>query len=849
MKSTAYARLDVAALANVPAELREKIRFVCWREEVRNGKPTKVPVNPHRGQDAESDNPGTWGTLTEAVACYEVHPDTLHGVGRMFDPADGIIGIDFDKCLDDHGAIKPGTLAAEWLPKLNSYSEVSPSGKGIKTWIRATHVLDGKTGRKNPKLGVEVYRSHRYFTVTGRRLPQFSGDIEVRQSEVDDFVQAVFPANKHAVATPSLRVPSTLNDAEIIRRASEAKNGPKFLALWNGNIEGHGSQSEADAALCSLLWFWTNDREAVDNLFRQSGLMRPKWNRADYQKSTLDLACKGEVYSPTNARPRLPTDAMGAALNDPRPKIRLPGDDRLLSDFSSEVGAILSPKEVYIRNGEIVMLDGSELRLVTPQMFRTLVERHCICYRQRTHKEQTYQIGLTMRDDDARGVLASPQFVAQLRRVRRLNSCRQPIQRTDGKMILLPVGYYAPSQTLTLPGVEYVEEMALTEAVEAVNDLLGEFVFTDARSKAVAVAALVGLYAAQLLPEGALRPCFIVTKNAEGAGATTLVMCSVVPVLGVFPTGVKADDDAETRKALTAAVREAKQVILLDNQRSRLASAALEAFLSSPQWCDRVLGENSTFTGPNIATVFASANGCTVNPDMRRRSLFIELHLDVERAEDRQFRRPLDLPTLLSMRPSILGALWALVRHWDTQGRPAPTRSHSAFASWAKIVGGIVEAAGFSCPLETATVAAVADTDGEDMQGLIAVMEVERRYTFAEIVEVCQANGCFEGLVGETGDELKNASRVAMSRLLLRYECRLVGERRFQIEGKGHARRYHVECVSPDARSHAEHAVPADKGKQSRTRDGRKERAERVSVQPELAPTTTTEGGHDEQIL
>ncbi len=114
---------------------------------------------------------------------------------------------------------------------------------------------------------MEVYRSHRYLRGHGASAaPANAGDIEVRQSEVDDFVQAVFPANKHAVATPSLRVPSTLNDAEIIRRASEAKNGPKFLALWNGNIEGHGSQSEADAALCSLLWFWTNDREAVDNL-------------------------------------------------------------------------------------------------------------------------------------------------------------------------------------------------------------------------------------------------------------------------------------------------------------------------------------------------------------------------------------------------------------------------------------------------------------------------------------------------------------------------------------------------------------------------------------------------------
>ena len=125
--------------------------------------------------------------------------------------------------------------------------------------------------------------------------------------------------------------------------------------------------------------------------------------------------------------------------------------------------------------------------------------------------------------------------------------------------------------------------------------LLSEFWFADGeRSKAVAVAALMGLYAAQLLPAGALRPCFIVTKNAEGAGASTLVSCAVVPIIGQLPTGVKSDDDDETRKALTAAVREARSVLLFDNQNSRLSSAALEAFISSPEWSDRLLGVNQT---------------------------------------------------------------------------------------------------------------------------------------------------------------------------------------------------------------------------------------------------------------
>src|SRR5260370_5414997 len=171
---SAYQPLDVAQLSNLPGELRSGTRFVCWREAVRDGKPTKIPVDPHTGADAESDKPATWRTLTEAVAFYEAHLNNLHGIGRMFQPDDGIIGGDFDNCLDDQGNVIPDSLAAEWLPRFNSYTEVSPGGLGCKVWLRARHELDGKTGRRDAKQGVEIYQARRYFTITGKRLPLYA---------------------------------------------------------------------------------------------------------------------------------------------------------------------------------------------------------------------------------------------------------------------------------------------------------------------------------------------------------------------------------------------------------------------------------------------------------------------------------------------------------------------------------------------------------------------------------------------------------------------------------------------------------------------------------------------------
>ena len=542
------------------------------------------------------------------------------------------------------------------------------------------------------------------------------------------------------------------------------------------------------------------------------------------------------------------SDSVQAAIHDPRPMVRLQGNNWLLSQTAEAMGRHFADKLLFLRNGEIVTLESNELRNISGQTFRTLVERHIVGYREREAGGGTYDVIVTMTANEASGLMASPQFVENLRRLRRVNRCRLPVVRDDGNLELLPAGYDAASQTLTINTVTYADDMPLDLAKETLDDLLSEFCFADeGRSKAVAVAALVGLFSAQLLPEGSLRPCFIVTKNAEGAGASTLVSCAVVPFIGYMPTGVKSDDDDETRKTLTSAVREGRSVILLDNQRSRLSSAALEAFVSSPTWSDRLLGVNQTFTGPNLATVFVTANGATVSPDMRRRSLIIELHLDVERAEDRHFRRPLDLAALLALSPNILAGCWSMLRHWHGQGQPAPNRSHSAFPMWARVVGGIVQAAGYGCALDSANVAVAADEDGDAMRALLDLMTPRRPYTFSEIVVLCQANDCFADLVGEKGTVLEKSGRTTLARILRRYDHRLVKSYRFIIDGKGHKRRYSVEeVVVPKHDDTIKHDVSAHGAKNNAHEDGQKDRADRADhvESPENEPCEPDESGH-----
>ena len=123
---------------------------------------------------------------------------------------------------------------------------------------------------------------------------------------------------------------STLQEGEIIQKALAAKNGEKFKSLWQGEPGQYKSASEADQALCSLLAFWcSKDADRMDALFRQSGLMRKKWDDRHYSdgrtygQGCIETAIRNcaEVYSPPTLDGFPPTEdgvalAFAAKYND-----------------------------------------------------------------------------------------------------------------------------------------------------------------------------------------------------------------------------------------------------------------------------------------------------------------------------------------------------------------------------------------------------------------------------------------------------------------------------------------------------------------------------------------------------
>jgi len=266
----------------IPSELRGAPRWVCWRYAERDTGFTKIPICARTGGAASSTAPTTWTDYATAVRCARTH---ACGIGIMM--GDGIAGVDLDDCLSDAGELAP--WAREIVTQLDSYTEVSPSGRGVHVLVRGA--LPG--GRRRHRK-IEMYDRDRYLCVTGRRVTGTPRTIEERTVALAALHSRVFRnVEMSAARLAPRRTMLCSSDVEIIARARRARNGDRFRRLWRGDAGGYASASEADLALCSMLAWYTDDAEQIARLVSQSGLARDKWGRADYRARTIDTALAG----------------------------------------------------------------------------------------------------------------------------------------------------------------------------------------------------------------------------------------------------------------------------------------------------------------------------------------------------------------------------------------------------------------------------------------------------------------------------------------------------------------------------------------------------------------------------
>lgn len=264
----------------------------------------KMPINPETGNAARINDSDTWSDYETAAEYCERTGDYL---GFALDDSNDIVFVDLDGCRDpETGDVEE--WAVDIINRVDSYAELSKSGTGYHILARGDidlhankQKMENETVDVDKTSEIEVYVDGRFAIFTFEHVAgtptdlttcdnlqgvysDYYGDGQEESSESEDFGD----------------VDVSMTAEEILKKAKSSDE--KFRKLWNGDKSMHsGDHSAADLALVSKLAFWTAcDRDMMDSLFRQSNLMRGKWDEMRGDQTYGELTIEKAVQSTTD---------------------------------------------------------------------------------------------------------------------------------------------------------------------------------------------------------------------------------------------------------------------------------------------------------------------------------------------------------------------------------------------------------------------------------------------------------------------------------------------------------------------------------------------------------------------
>jgi DnaB-like helicase C terminal domain len=264
----------------IPQELIDTNHWVVWKSVKRSGKATKVPFQVN-GEPASSTDPATWTNYEEAKK-VKLHYD---GLGFVFSAEDPFIGIDLDGCRDP----KTGEIdqwAKDILVELQTYSEVSPSGTGVKLfalvcepWVGVNKKQYDGEGHGGKKPGAEVYFQGRYFAVTGSNLKGLTSLANI-DTKID------WLRNKLKLQS------EVVSYADVDRSSSVIERAAKYIAKMEPAIAGsRGHDAAFKVAIALVKGFALSSEDAI-GLFASDYNPRcnPEWSEREIRHKIQQAA-------------------------------------------------------------------------------------------------------------------------------------------------------------------------------------------------------------------------------------------------------------------------------------------------------------------------------------------------------------------------------------------------------------------------------------------------------------------------------------------------------------------------------------------------------------------------------
>lgn len=192
----------------IPAEMRALRRWAPWRP-VWNEKKHKYEKIPHRAARPEyglsNKNAAGWVSFDQAMAAYLADTKTFAGVGYLMTGPHGVTGVDLDHCVEN-GVI--ADWAQEVVAKLDTYTEISPSGTGLHAMVAGAVPEDWT----NHDRGIEVYGGNeaRFLCVTGHQVPGSPPDLRAPRAGTMDALATKYRKTRTKAEVEDLHLPDLI---------------------------------------------------------------------------------------------------------------------------------------------------------------------------------------------------------------------------------------------------------------------------------------------------------------------------------------------------------------------------------------------------------------------------------------------------------------------------------------------------------------------------------------------------------------------------------------------------------------------------------------------------------------
>jgi putative DNA primase/helicase len=294
-----------------------------------------------------------------------------------------------------------------------------------------------------------------------------------------------------------------------------------------------------------------------------------------------------------------------------------------------------------------------------------------------------------------------------------------PTMRPDGSIVDKP-GFDPVTRLLLMQPPKLPEigdtEAAAREALALLVDLMADFPFVDAASRAVALSELITPIVRGAMP---VAPLHVNRAPSAGSGKSFLVdVTSTIATGQRCPVIAAGRTEEETEKRLGAALLAGYPLISIDNLNGELGGDALCQLVERPRVAIRPLGVSELVTIEARATVFCTGNNVQPTGDIVRRVIVCSLDPNLERPELRTFNAD-PIATVLADRGKYIAAALTIVHAWLKTGEPDPLPPLASFEAWSHTVRSALVWLGESDPVETMETARDEDPELEQFRAVI----------------------------------------------------------------------------------------------------------------------------------